>query len=118
MGLKAHVVEFASRLMPRQLDPAGSSLLREKLEQLGIAVHVNKNTQRIEGNGKLTGLHFSDGSTLAVDMLVISAGIKPRDELAKECGLATAPRGGIRSEEHTSELQSREKLVCRLLLEK
>lgn len=95
MGLKAHVVEFASRLMPRQLDPAGSSLLREKLEQLGIAVHVNKNTQRIEGNGKLTGLHFSDGSTLAVDMLVISAGIKPRDELAKECGLATAPRGGI-----------------------
>src|SRR5690606_39278985 len=27
-------------------------------------------------------------------------------------------RPGIRSEEHTSELQSREKLVCRLLLEK
>src|SRR5690606_40871083 len=26
--------------------------------------------------------------------------------------------GGLRSEEHTSELQSREKLVCRLLLEK
>src|SRR5207302_2143210 len=26
--------------------------------------------------------------------------------------------GGTRSEEHTSELQSREKLVCRLLLEK
>src|SRR6266511_5824203 len=26
--------------------------------------------------------------------------------------------GGCRSEEHTSELQSREKLVCRLLLEK
>src|SRR5690606_41803935 len=26
--------------------------------------------------------------------------------------------GGIRSEEHTSELQSRENLVCRLLLEK
>src|SRR5690606_41650667 len=28
------------------------------------------------------------------------------------------PRMGIRSEEHTSELQSRENLVCRLLLEK
>src|SRR5690606_39510858 len=26
--------------------------------------------------------------------------------------------GGVRSEEHTSELQSRENLVCRLLLEK
>src|SRR6266511_5969756 len=28
------------------------------------------------------------------------------------------PTGGERSEEHTSELQSRENLVCRLLLEK
>src|SRR5436309_6285625 len=31
---------------------------------------------------------------------------------------ASAPAGGSRSEEHTSELQSRENLVCRLLLEK
>src|SRR5207342_3950014 len=31
---------------------------------------------------------------------------------------ARAPRSRARSEEHTSELQSREKLVCRLLLEK
>src|SRR3712207_7028909 len=29
-----------------------------------------------------------------------------------------APVGGLRSEEHTSELQSRQYLVCRLLLEK
>src|SRR3712207_7378489 len=28
------------------------------------------------------------------------------------------PAGGLRSEEHTSELQSRQYLVCRLLLEK
>lgn len=95
MGLKAHVVEFAPRLMPRQLDEAGSGILREKLEGLGISVHLNKNTQQIEGNGRLTGLLFSDGSELPVEMLVISAGIKPRDELAKDCGLETAPRGGV-----------------------
>src|SRR5690606_41496482 len=35
----------------------------------------------------------------------------------ERCPAATPP-GGTRSEEHTSELQSREKLVCRLLLEK
>mgnify|MGYP002527438711 CR=1 FL=1 len=32
--------------------------------------------------------------------------------------IAIAQEGGIRSEEHTSELQSRRNLVCRLLLEK
>lgn len=95
LGLKAHVVEFAPRLMPRQLDEAGSGILRKKLEGLGISVHLNKNTQQIEGNGKLTGMRFSDDTELPVEMLVISAGIKPRDELARGCGLETAPRGGI-----------------------
>src|SRR3712207_849234 len=36
----------------------------------------------------------------------------------KACGYATNPRYADRSEEHTSELQSRQYLVCRLLLEK
>src|SRR3712207_8981185 len=37
----------------------------------------------------------------------------PREQLARQLGF-----GGKRSEEHTSELQSRQYLVCRLLLEK
>ncbi|MEX2591264.1 MAG: nitrite reductase large subunit NirB [Anditalea sp.] len=95
MGLKAHVIEFAPRLMPRQLDESGSSILKSKLEELGISIHLSKNTKQIHGNGKLTGLEFADGTELRVEMLVISAGIKPRDELAKACGLKTAARGGI-----------------------
>src|SRR3712207_6966012 len=35
-----------------------------------------------------------------------------------EGGESDRDRGGLRSEEHTSELQSRQYLVCRLLLEK
>ncbi|MFC4874474.1 nitrite reductase large subunit NirB [Negadavirga shengliensis] len=99
MGLEAHVVEFAPRLMPRQLDAQGSGLLQAKLEQLGIHIHLEKNTRKIHGNGKLSGLEFADGSELPVDMLVISAGIVPRDELAKKSGLAVANRGGIKVNE-------------------
>ena len=95
MGLKAHVVEFSPRLMPRQLDEAGAAVLKTKLENLGISIHLNKNTTQIHGNGKLTGLQFADGTDLPVEMLVISAGIKPRDELARDCGLETAPKGGV-----------------------
>ncbi len=100
LGLEAHVVEFAPRLMPRQLDDAASAVLREKLEALGITVHLNKNTRQINGNGKLTGLDFMDGSSLETGMLVISAGIRPRDELAKTCGLETGSRGGIVVNDH------------------
>lgn len=95
LGLETHVVEFASRLMPRQLDAAGAAMLKRKIENLGISIHLNKNTTHFTGNDAVTGLHFADESLLPTDMVVISAGIKPRDELAKEAGLATGPRGGI-----------------------
>ena len=95
LGLKPHVIEFASRLMPRQLDEAGSNLLKETIENLDIDIHLSKNTKQITGNGAMNGMIFSDGNQLAVDMLVISAGIRPRDELAKSCGLEVGTRGGI-----------------------
>ena len=40
-------------------------------------------------------MKFADGKDLQTDMIVFSAGIRPRDELARECGLAVGERGGI-----------------------
>ena len=90
-----HVIEFAPRLMPRQIDDAGSSILKNKLESLGLKIHTSKNTKEILGDDCITGMQFSDDTKIDVDMLVISAGIKPRDELAKHSALETGPRGGI-----------------------
>ncbi|GAB3759024.1 nitrite reductase large subunit NirB [Spirosoma pomorum] len=96
LGLEeAHVVEFAPRLMPRQIDDAGSGILQRQLESLGLTIHLSKSTQEITGDTVITGMQFADGSRLDVDMLVVSAGIRPRDELAKAAGLDTHPRGGI-----------------------
>lgn len=89
------IVEFAPRLMPRQIDLAGSEMLKSMLTELGLQIHLNKNTSRIEGDKSITGLKFTDDSELAADMLVISAGIKPRDELARFCGIEVGTRGGI-----------------------
>jgi nitrite reductase (NADH) large subunit len=89
------VIEFAPRLMPRQIDGAGSKLLQSKLEELGLTIHTSKNTSEITGEESIKGMAFSDSTSIDVDMLVISAGIKPRDELAKASGLETGPRGGI-----------------------
>ena len=90
-----HVIEFAPRLMPRQIDEAGSGILKNKLQSLGLHIHTSKNTSEIMGEESITGMRFSDDTHIDVDMLVISAGIKPRDELAKQAMLETGPRGGI-----------------------
>ncbi|MGY6648752.1 nitrite reductase large subunit NirB [Wenyingzhuangia sp. IMCC45574] len=95
MGLETSVVEFAPRLMPRQLDNDASKSLQSKLEDLGIKILLSKGTQNIEGDGAITGMKFSEDETLPVDMLLVSAGIRPRDELAKTCGLEVGTRGGI-----------------------
>lgn len=95
LGLETHVVEFSQRLMPRQLDEAGALILKEKIESFNIKIHLNKNTSDIAGEEKVEAMEFHDGSKLEVDMIVVSAGIKPRDELAKKAGLKLGPRGGV-----------------------
>lgn len=95
LGLDTHVVEFAPRLMPRQLDEAGGALLKSKIEDLGVKVHLNMATQEMQGEKAVSGLKFSDGEELPLDMVVISAGIRPSDALAKQAELEVGPRGGI-----------------------
>jgi len=92
---QTHVIEFATRLMPRQIDSAGSHMLESSLRQLGLELHLNKSTLAIEGKDKVEALQFTDETRLPIDMLVISAGIRPRDELARLAGLQVGTRGGI-----------------------
>lgn len=95
LGMETHVIEFAPRLMPRQLDQPASDLLKAKIEELGIKVHLSKNSKQIIGDEGMTGIEFFDGETHSFDLLVISAGIRPRDELAVKAGLVTGSRGGV-----------------------
>jgi nitrite reductase (NADH) large subunit len=98
LGLETHVVEFAPGLMGVQLDAGGSSMLRRKIEALGVKVHTSKATEVIETNSEGEGrivMHFADGGSLATDMIVFSAGIRPYDQLARDCGLVVGQRGGI-----------------------
>ena len=97
LGLTTHIVEFAPRLMAIQVDDGGGQILRRTIEAMDIAVHTAKSTTEIVrgGSGRVEGLTFADGTSLATDMVVFSAGIRPRDELARRAGLDVGERGGI-----------------------
>ena len=101
MGLDTHVVEFAPRLMTAQLDDTGGGMLRERIEALGVHVHTGRQTLEItDGATARHRMVFADGSHLETDMIVFSAGIRPRDELARQCALAIGPRGGVVVDRH------------------
>ncbi len=96
LGLKAHVVEFAPRLMPVQLDEDGGELLKKKIEALGVDVHCNKaTTEIVTGEACRYRMNFSDGSFLETDLILFSAGIRPQDTLARSSELTIGERGGI-----------------------
>ncbi|AME26370.1 MULTISPECIES: nitrite reductase large subunit NirB [Burkholderiaceae] len=96
LGLQTHVVEFAPRLMAVQVDDSGARVLRSKIEELGVTVHTQKNTVAIiDGEAGTHRMQFSDDTHLDTDMIVFSAGIRPRDEIARISGLEVGARGGI-----------------------
>ena len=96
LGLETHIVEFAPRLMAVQLDDSAGRLLRRKIEALGASVHLQRNTKEIvAGSERRHRLGFADGTALEADVVVFSAGIRPRDELARAAGLTVGERGGI-----------------------
>lgn len=105
LGLEAHVVEFGPGLMGVQLDPGGSKMLRTKIEALGVHIHTSKATQVIEALDNSEPHRFrmqfaDEGDFLDTDMIVFSAGIRPYDQLAKDCGLTLGQRGGIEIDYH------------------
>ncbi|MFC8301404.1 nitrite reductase large subunit NirB [Micromonospora orduensis] len=97
LGLSTDVVEFAPRLMPVQVDQAGGAMLRRYVEELGVRTHLGVATTAIRSgpDGGVAALELSDGSTVDAELVVVAAGIRPRDELARTAGLPVGPRGGV-----------------------
>jgi nitrite reductase (NADH) large subunit len=95
LGMSPHVVELAPRLMPQQVDDGGGALLREMIEELAVTVRLGTSVREITQDDTRLLAVLADGTELDLDVVVFSAGIRPRDELAREAGLAVGPRGGI-----------------------
>lgn len=96
MGVEPHVVEFAPRLMPMQVDAGGGAILKNLVTDLGLEVHTGVGTSEIADaeNGGLR-VTLSDESLIDASLVVFSAGVRPRDQLARDAGLAVAERGGV-----------------------
>ena len=95
LGLSPHVVEIAPRLMPLQVDEGGGALLRRFIEALGVRVHTGHATAAIEPDRGRLLVRLASGVELDTDLVVFSAGVRPRDALARDAGLRVGERGGV-----------------------
>ncbi|HJQ46242.1 MAG TPA: nitrite reductase large subunit NirB [Amycolatopsis sp.] len=95
MGLSPHVVEMAPRLMPLQVDDGGGALLRKLITELDLTVHTGTSANKIEQDRNRLTASLTNGTELDLDLIVFSAGVRPRDDLARAAGIDVGERGGI-----------------------
>jgi nitrite reductase (NADH) large subunit len=86
-GCDVHLVHIGKHLMEAQLDAPAGAMLRATMQKMGVHIHLEKRTAGILGDERVTGLAFHDGSTLACDMVVVAAGIRPNAEIGRSAGL-------------------------------
>ncbi|HEX4791997.1 MAG TPA: nitrite reductase large subunit NirB [Actinospica sp.] len=108
LGLETHVIEFSPRLMPLQVDDAGGSALRRRIDELGVTVHTGTRTEAVHAgeDGAANAMTLAAGPEpgeqrrLPVELVVFAAGVRPWDALGREAGLDLGERGGIRVDAH------------------
>lgn len=90
LNTQVTLVQQGSRLMNRQLDDEAASLLAEKIAQLGIRVITSSGVREIFVDGRVTGVRTFSGEKISCDTVLLSAGIRPNMELARNSGIQVA----------------------------
>ncbi|MFM0466734.1 NAD(P)/FAD-dependent oxidoreductase [Paraburkholderia strydomiana] len=86
-GMSVTVVHVTDSLMDRQLDRSASALLQQALERKGLRFLLKANTAEIVGPDRVTAVRFDDGTEVRADLVVMTAGVRPNIDLAKQAGL-------------------------------
>jgi nitrite reductase (NADH) large subunit len=86
-GMQVTVVHVTDSLMNQQLDKPAAALLQKALEAKGLRFLLGAQTTAIAGTDRVTAVRFADGSEIAADLVVMTAGVRPNIALAKDAGL-------------------------------
>ena len=87
-GMNVTVLHLMDRIMERQLDSKASQMLRHSIEQKGISIITEANTEALVGvDGHVTQIRLKDGTVLEADLVVFAVGIRPNMALAQSAGL-------------------------------
>lgn len=86
-GAEVEVIEYFDRLLPRQLDEQGASLLKQQIEKMGIKVRLGITAEAFLGEKEVKGLMLKGGKELKTEMAIVAAGVRADIDLAKGAGL-------------------------------
>jgi len=93
-GITVHLVEMQNQVLP-PMDFSMASLVHQELDARGVRLRLSTTLERIEPKNDGLRLALKDGSTIDVDAVILSIGVRPNTTLAADCGLKIGEAGGI-----------------------
>jgi flavorubredoxin/NADPH-dependent 2,4-dienoyl-CoA reductase/sulfur reductase-like enzyme len=86
-GLEVYVIERSNRLLVRQLDEEGAKIFKKIVDDSGVHVLTEEDTEEILGEDKVSGFKLKSGKIIDSDIVLFSTGVRPRKEVAEKSGL-------------------------------
>ena len=93
-GIKVALIEALDQVMA-PVDPEMAALLHENMDQNGVALFLGNGVDHFERKGNQTEVHLAKGDVVKADLVILSIGVRPNSQLAREAGLVLNQRGGI-----------------------
>ncbi|MCE1248552.1 MAG: FAD-dependent oxidoreductase [Firmicutes bacterium] len=97
--VKVTVVEMLEQVMA-PIDVEMASLVQTHLVDKGVNLHLGDGVKSFEKRGKKTYVTTQGGTEIPCDMVILSIGVRPEIQLAKNAGLEIGKLGGIKTDEH------------------
>jgi NAD(P)H-nitrite reductase large subunit len=87
-GMVVTVVHLMGHLMEQQLDAGAGALLRRRIERMGMGVRLGCTVEEILGGETVEAVRLSTGEILPAELVLVTAGIRPNVQLARDAGVA------------------------------
>ena len=95
LGKQVTLVELQAQVLP-QLDPEMARPLEKVLQEKGITVILGDGIEAFKTAGDSIDLVLKSGASVPADLVLLSIGVRPESDLARDAGLELGPRGHIR----------------------
>lgn len=98
-GLSVSLIEALDQVMA-PLDYEVAKVIHENLIANGVELHLSDGVEAFEDKGDTVAVRTKSGKIIEAELVILSIGVKPNSQLAKDCGLAVNDRGGIITDSH------------------
>ena len=98
-GLSVSIVEATDQVMA-PVDPEMAEILHNNIHSNGVGLYLADGVASFEDKGASVDVKLSSGTVLTADIVILSIGVRPNSQIAKEAGLELNARGGVIVNDH------------------